>query len=167
MRLSTRDAGIILVVFWLLFLHGCEQVQGFLGGANTQQLLGTAKTFISTPGAVYATATPRPAAEGSAKPLPRPPTASGQQIQPQGMPVLPTATAEPLAGQAKVVDLAPPEPTGEGFWTPLELTAMAAEATATAEAFYDTSSLPTPPPEFVTYVNDACAKAEVKSLLCP
>lgn len=49
-----------------------------------------------------------------------------------------------------------PTATPTAFWNPTEIAAF----TATAEAWYDPSTLPTAPPAFVQYTEDACADSE-------
>jgi hypothetical protein len=57
------------------------------------------------------------------------------------------------------------------FYTCEELAEMgeerAIEAVQAADTFVDVQTLPTPAPAFVEYATDACARAEVKSILCP
>lgn len=57
------------------------------------------------------------------------------------------------------------------FYTCEELAEMGDEravgAVEAADTFVDVSTLPTPPPAFVQYAQDACAAATVKSPLCP
>lgn len=105
--------------------------------------------FVGTPQVVFSTQ----------------PTGVGQVQQRQpvaplpvsaGAPAWPTLTPEPEATQEPTLTI-PPVPTAtEGFWNATEIAAF----TATSEAWYDPSTLPTAEPAFVEYAAKACQDPE-------